>query len=106
MKGPYLNKLHRYVGISIAPFAVIQVLSGLFLDFGLFRRGAAGTHGTATQGGWDRLLVKTHFGPGFLNDAYHILLACGILWMAGSGWLLYLRIRRLRRKGAVTAAKT
>jgi len=28
-KGIYLNKLHRYVGICIAPFLVIQTLSGL-----------------------------------------------------------------------------
>ncbi len=106
MKGPYLNKAHRYTGIIIAPFMVIQVLSGLFLDFGLFRRGATGAAGPpAMRAGWDLYLVKTHFGPGLLNDAYHVLLACGIIWMACSGWLLYLRIRRLRRQGAASGVK-
>ena len=53
MKGPVLNKAHRYVGIIIAPFMVIQVLSGLLLDFGLFRRGAATPGGAAeARAGW------------------------------------------------------
>ncbi len=104
--GPHLNKAHRYVGIVIAPFIIIQVLSGLFLDFGLFRRGEATPGGTATaRVGWDLLLVKAHFGPGFLSDSYHILLGCGIIWMACSGWFLYLRIWRLRHKGAVPGGK-
>ncbi len=104
MKGPYLNKAHRYVGIIIAPFMVIQVLSGLFLDFGLFRRGGGGG-ATVERVGWDLFLVKTHFGAGLLNDTYHLLLACGIIWMACTGWLLYLRIRRLRRKQGASGVK-
>ena len=104
MKGPYLNKLHRYAGIVAAPFLVIQALSGLFLDFGLFRRGTPG--GAAPiRGAWDPLLTRVHFGPGFLNDAYHLLLGAAIVWMAVSGWLLYLRLRRARRKSAAVAAK-
>jgi uncharacterized iron-regulated membrane protein len=103
MKGPYLNKLHRYVGIVVAPFLVIQTLSGLLLDFGLFRRGAPG--GPApVRGAWDPLLTRVHFGPGPINDAYHLLLGAGIVWMAVSGWLLYLRLRRARRRSAATAA--
>ena len=99
MKGPYLNKLHRYVGLAVAPFLVLQTLSGLFLDFGLFRR--AGETGVVTaRGGWDFLLVKLHFGPGFVNDAYHLLLGLGTAWMAVSGWLLYLRLRRARKNAA------
>ena len=38
MKGPFLNRVHRYVGIVIAPFLVVQTLSGLLLNFGMFRR--------------------------------------------------------------------
>ncbi len=106
MKGPNLNKAHRYVGIIIAPFMVIQVLSGLFLDFGLFRRETSSPGGAAaTHAGWDLFLVKTHFGPGVLSDTYHILLACGIVWMACTGWLLYLRIRRVLRKAGAPKPK-
>ncbi len=98
MKDIRLNTLHRYVGIAIAPFMVIQTLSGLLLDFGLFRRGA-GEEGTpVSRASWDLLLVKVHFGPGWLGDAYHLLLGAGIVWMALSGWILYLRVRRSRRR--------
>lgn len=105
MKGPVLNKAHRYAGIVIAPFMVVQVLSGLFLDFGLFRRGAAAPGASGTRAGWDLFLIKAHFGPGLLSDAYHILLGCGIAWMACSGCLLYLRIRRALRQARAAKPK-
>ena len=101
MKGIQFNKLHRYVGITLAPFLVIQTISGLFLDFGLFRRGAAGTNveGAVHIGGYyDLLLVKAHFGPGLASDIYHILLGLAIVWMAVSGWALFLRIRRAQKR--------
>jgi uncharacterized iron-regulated membrane protein len=107
MKGNYLNKLHRYVGICLTPFLVIQTLSGLLLDFGLFRRGASGPGGEEAQqvrSALDALLVKLHFGPGVVNDGYHILLGIAILWMTVSGWMLYLRIRRVRKKSVTVAA--
>jgi uncharacterized iron-regulated membrane protein len=100
MKGPYLNRLHRYVGISMAPFLLLQTLSGLFLDFGLFRRGQEEPQ-PAARGWWDLFLVKLHFAPGLVSDAYHLLLGAAIFWMAISGWLLYLRIRRVRMNAAV-----
>lgn len=106
MKALRLNTLHRYVGIAIAPFMVIQTVSGLLLDFGLFRGGAEmGKQGTpVSRGLWDLLLIKVHFGAGWLNDAYHLLLGAGIIWMALSGWILYLRVRRARRKPAASNA--
>jgi uncharacterized iron-regulated membrane protein len=97
----YLNKLHRCVGVCIAPFLVIQTLSGLLLDFGLFRRGSFGpgveevSHARNVA---DTLLVKLHFGPGTVNDCYHFALGVGVIWMALSGWVLYLRIRKARKK--------
>ena len=100
MKAPPLNKLHRYVGISIAPFIVIQAVTGLLLDFGLFRRNHPTIEGAVARSGWDLFLLKMHFGPGLVNDTYHILLGIGIVWMAWSGWLLYLRMRRVRRQAA------
>ncbi|WP_298269036.1 hypothetical protein [Geobacter sp.] len=102
MKPITLNTLHRYAGIVTAPLLVVQALSGLFLDFGLFRRGEEPMLGRAVSG-VDALLVRLHFGPGLIGDAYHLLLGAGILWMAVSGWLLYLRGRRARRKLAANA---
>lgn len=99
-----LNKLHRYIGICIAPLVVCQTLSGLLLNFGVV------SQGTTEQTDWrldavhstlDHVLKKIHFGPGLINDSYHLLLGAGIIWMAVSGWMLYLRGRRLRNKAAV-----
>lgn len=101
MKDLRINTLHRYVGIVIAPFLVIQALSGLLLDFGLFRGGGAGPGGEkapAARSAWDLFLMKIHFGPGLISSSYHLLLGAGIIWMAVSGWVLYLRLRRARRK--------
>jgi uncharacterized iron-regulated membrane protein len=95
-----LNTLHRYVGIVLAPFLVIQTLSGLLLDFGPFRRGGSflgGEQSPVWSGALSRLMVNIHFGPGLLSDAYHLLLGTAIFWMAVTGWMLYLRIRRARR---------
>lgn len=107
MKPVTLNSLHRYVGIVTAPLLLVQTLSGLLLDFGLFRRaaGPAGDGAPPAGGRFDALLVKLHFGPGLIGDTYHLLLGAAILWMAGSGWLLYLRGRRARRKLAAANAK-
>jgi uncharacterized iron-regulated membrane protein len=101
MKAIYLNKLHRYVGICIAPFIVIQTFSGLLLDFGFFRRSRSGSgveEASHARNVADSLLVKIHFGPGLLNDCYHLLLGLGVLWMAVTGWMLYLRIIKMRKK--------
>jgi len=91
-----INRLHRYVGIVIAPFLVIQTISGLLLSFGMFRR-ANGVN-PASWGIWDRLLVRAHFGPDLLSDICHVLLSAGIIWMAATGWILYLRIRKFQNK--------
>ena len=101
MKAIYLNKMHRYVGICIAPFIVIQTFSGLLLDFGFFRRSRSGLDvevASHARNLADTLLVKIHFGPGLLNDCYHLLLGLGVLWMAVTGWMLYLRIMKMRKK--------
>ena len=96
-----LNTLHRYVGIVIAPFLVIQTLSGLLLGFGPYRDVGAlqiGNRFIESPGIWNEFLVKAHFGPGLLGDIYHLLLGAGAVWMAATGWLLFLRLRRSRRR--------
>ncbi len=95
-----LNLVHRYVGIVIAPFLVIQTLSGLLLDFGPFQRSGLFI-GEEQSLVWRwfsvQLMSRIHFGPGLINDIYHILLGAGIVWMGVSGWLLFLKGRRARR---------
>ena len=108
MKGMQLNKLHRYVGITLAPFLLIQTLSGLLLKIGPFRRGPAGLvsgEPAVTGGAMDPLLVMVHFGPGVVSDLYHILLGLAIIWMAVTGWMLFLRIRKAQRRVKMTQPK-
>jgi hypothetical protein len=108
MKAVILNKLHRYVGITLAPFLLLQTLSGLFLEFGLFRKSAPSPLEKATginRGLFDTFLVKVHFGDGFASDCYHILLGLAITWMAVTGWMPYLRIWRAQRRSAGAAAQ-
>lgn len=108
MKPITLNSLHRYVGIVIAPLLVVQTVTGLLLGFGLFRRAApppGGGRPPVAEGSWDAILMKIHFGPGIIGDTFHLLLGAGVIWMAISGWLLYLRVRRSRKKLNVTNAK-
>lgn len=106
MKGIQLNKLHRYVGITLAPFLVIQALSGILLKYGLFGRGVGGEMGRVLSppGRFDHLLVKIHFGPGLVNEIYHVLVALAILWMAVTGWLLFMRIRKAQKRMTRTHA--
>ena len=97
MKAQLLHKLHRYVGIVIAPYLVIQTVSGLLLGFGFFRRPGAAMNERGVfilPGSWDDILVKVHFEAGWAGDACHLLLGAGIVWMALSGWVIYLQGRR------------
>jgi len=104
MKGIQLNKLHRYAGIVIAPFLVLQTLTGLLLNFSPFRQAVSAQSGGAPPDVptlWDAISFKAHFGPGLISDCYHLLLGAGIAWMAVSGWILFLRGRRLRNKARI-----
>jgi uncharacterized iron-regulated membrane protein len=97
MKEQLLHKLHRYVGIVIAPYLVIQTVSGLLLGFGFFRRPGSAMNERSVlilPGSWDDILVKVHFEAGWAGDVYHLLLGAGIVWMALSGWVIYLQGRR------------
>lgn len=106
MKEILLHKLHRYVGIAVAPFLIIQTVSGLLLGFGFFRRPGAGIGGRVLPGSLDELLVKIHFEPGWLGDAYHLVLGAGIIWIALSGWVIYLRgWRRRKNASALSVAR-
>jgi len=79
----YLRKWHRTMGIILALFLFLQAASGalMALEFAL---GTPGLFGG---------LTSLHFGGGFWGQIYRILLGLGLMGMAASGALIYLKIR-------------
>jgi hypothetical protein len=78
-----LRKGHRTMGIILALLVFLQAASGalMALEFAL---GAPGLFG---------VLTKLHFGGGFLGHLYRTLLGLGLMGLAVSGTLIYLKIR-------------
>lgn len=104
MKELDLRKLHRRVGVVIAPLLILQALSGVFLSvdwlLGIHRRA-----GEAIKENipfllrlWDTILVNIHYGPGTGGAFYHILLGIGAVWVAVSGFMIFLKIRGRKKK--------
>lgn len=101
---PTLRKWHRNAGVVLAPLVLLQALSGLFLSL----EWLAGLHTAAGQllpGAsplvrfWDWVFVGVHYGGGRPGAVYHALVGVGLVWLAGSGALIYLKIRaRLKRR--------
>lgn len=84
-----LRKWHRTMGIILALFLFLQGATGTMMALEYFL-GAQGLFGP---------LSRLHFGGGFLGHAYRILLGLGLMGMATSGTLIYLKIRTRQRKG-------
>lgn len=88
MEEAYLRKWHRTIGIILALFFFIQGATGTLMALEFFL-GAPGLTGTLTQ---------LHFGGGTLGHLYRILLGLGLMGMAASGSLIFLKIRARTRK--------
>jgi uncharacterized iron-regulated membrane protein len=83
-----LRKWHRWLGICIVLFVVLQTLTGLILNLeDLFD--------IDPITGWSNML---HRGLGDFGTAYRTLLALGLLVMAISGSLIFIKIRQRTRK--------
>lgn len=99
MKEPDLRKLHRIVGAVIAPLLILQVLSGIFLSvdwlLGLHRRAGEAMKETFSPllRLWDMILVDLHYGPGEGGAIYHIVLGIAAMWVAASGFMIFLKVR-------------
>ncbi len=83
MDEAYLRKGHRTMGIILALFLFLQAASGALMALEV-ALGAPGLSGA---------LTSLHFGGGFLGQIYRILLGLGLMGMAASGALIYLKIR-------------
>ncbi|MGQ9688738.1 MAG: hypothetical protein ACUVXF_08145 [Desulfobaccales bacterium] len=88
MDEAHLRQGHRTMGIILALFLLLQAASGamLALERALKSPGLFGP------------LTSLHFGGGFLGQIYRILLGLGLMGMAISGTLIYLKIRARTRK--------
>lgn len=82
MKEPILRKYHRYMGISIALLAVIQVGTGLLLSLNML----------IGSNVLDSMLSFLHFGNGVIGNVYRIVLSMAILFLAATGVLIYMKI--------------
>ena len=98
MKEPDLRKVHRLTGIVIAPFIILQALSGILLSvdwlLGIHRRA-----GEAIKENlppllrlWDMILVDIHYGMGVGGALYHIMLGVAAIGVATSGFMIFLKI--------------
>jgi hypothetical protein len=83
MDEAYLRKWHRTMGIILAFFIFLQAASGamMALEFYLNATGLFG------------ILTSIHFGGGSWGHLYRIILGVGLMGMAASGTLIYLKIR-------------
>jgi uncharacterized iron-regulated membrane protein len=88
MLEPSLRKWHRWLGITIVLFVVVQTLTGLILNLEDFFEVPAVSK-------WASLL---HRGLGDYGTAYRTLLALGLLGMACTGFSVYVKIWQRRRK--------
>ena len=87
MKEIYLRKLHRQIGIVVAPLLVLQATSGVFLSIDWLLGFHQRVGETLRENIpplirlWDLILVEIHYGLGMPGALYHI-----ILGSAASGW--------------------
>lgn len=92
-----LRRWHRCIGIAIAPFLLLQGVSGLILTYGVYTRVASMLTGQADEQArtaWNMLVAKTHFGPGLGGWIYHSLVGLGLIWMIASGIWIWFAVRK------------
>ncbi len=83
MKEKTLRKTHRITGVSLAVFIILQSISGIVLTF----EDITGSY-------YDNFLRDIHIHLGYAGTVYRIALGMGLLWLAISGLMIYLRIRK------------
>jgi uncharacterized iron-regulated membrane protein len=83
-----LRKWHRTMGIILALFIFVQAATGALMAL----------ESTLNFPEPTDVLASLHLGGGFFGDLYRILLGLGIMGMATSGTLIYLKIRARMKK--------
>ena len=86
MKEARLRKTHRIAGMVLALFILFQAVTGIVLTI----ENIAGTY-------WGGIVHDLHHNFGLTGNVYRLALGIGLIWMVGTGGLIYRSIL-LRRK--------
>ena len=98
------RKWHRIVGVVIVPLLILQSLSGIFLSvdwlLGIHARAGETIKETIPSSVrlWDMIMVVIHYGTGVGGVYYHILLGIAAVWVAASGFMIFLKIRARQKQ--------
>jgi hypothetical protein len=84
----HLRKWHRTMGIILALFIFVQAATGALMAL----------ESTLKFSEPSDVLSLLHTGGGFFGDLYRILLGLGLMVMAASGSLIYVKIRGRMKK--------
>lgn len=85
-----LRLMHRRIGVPLAVFIVIQSVTGVILAIE-----------DIVSAYWGGPVHDLHFGFDLAGHVYRIVLGAGLLYMAATGVMIYLRIRaRTKRQGS------
>ncbi len=108
MQEKVLRKWHRNMGIILALFIILQAITGLLITVDDLEIPLTHAHENIAQDSpghqvskslnYQRIVWTIHHGGGSIGVVYRILLGIGMVGMAVSGSMIYLKIRKRTRK--------
>jgi len=89
MKEKDLRQVHRFIGIPLAIFIILQSATGLVLSI----EDILGKY-------WGGTIRDLHYRYGNIGNIYRIVIGIGLLWMTISGVMIYMKIKARTKKVA------
>ena len=105
MKETSLRQWHRYLGVILAIFIIVQAGTGLLLNLG--QLSVPHTHEQGTPGHDEQpsavstTVMTLHHGGGLIGTVYRILLGIGLLLQTFMGIWIFSKIRSRSRSLSV-----
>jgi len=87
MKEKILRQAHRFIGILLAIFIILQGVTGVILSI----EDLLGRY-------WGGIIRDLHHGYGHIGSLYRIVIGIGFFWMAISGVMIYMKIKARTKK--------
>ena len=87
MKEARIRKAHRTTGIVVALFILLQTVTGIVLTI----ENIADTY-------WGGIIHDLLQDFGLAGNVYRLTLGLGLIWMVGTGGLIYRSILRRRKR--------